>query len=77
MITSPQVDAWQCAHCGRNTEPDIAIELDYCSACGHPIEPPNDPGKLTRGDGKSNPLSGMANDMHQPRRIVTPKSPSS
>ena len=35
-------EAWQqqCASCGRAVEADIAVELDYCSACGHEIERP-------------------------------------
>ena len=37
MSTFPKVDT-RCSNCGRNVEPDIAIEMDYCSACGHPIE---------------------------------------
>ena len=42
---SPQEEAPSCPNCHRNIEHDLAIEMAYCSACGHPIErPQEDPG---------------------------------
>ena len=46
MSTFPRADT-RCSNCGRDVEPDIAIKMDYCSACGHPIErTEEDPGEL-------------------------------
>ncbi len=32
----------RCTHCGRDVRSDLEAEKDYCSACGHPIERPDE-----------------------------------
>ena len=39
---SPQEEAPSCPNCHRSIEHDLAIEMAYCSACGHPVERPEE-----------------------------------